>query len=117
MATKAQAQQAVSESTGFGLSDQYKVVTHSRGTTWVVESPEGLQLLVTLTEGGKNVMAVTSKKAPAKKAEVEEFLTGSIKIGRNTFEARKSLRDGQVYRLTREGTWATFTGTAKFQLG
>lgn len=117
MATKAQAQKAVSEGgTGFGLTSDYTVVTHSRGTTWVVESPQGVRILVTLTAGGDHVTAVTAQKGkPAKPAE-EEFLTGTIKIGRNVFEARKSLRDGKVYRLTREQTWAEFTGTARFTL-
>lgn len=102
--------------TGFayGLNGNEEVVTHSRGTSWVVRTGTGHYITVTLTEGGKHVVSVgPSSYGQPKAAKPATVVRGYIKIGRNTLMARKH-SDGRVERQDRAGNWATYTGTARF---
>jgi hypothetical protein len=105
----------------YGLTGNEEVVTHSRGTSWVARTGTGHYITVTLTEGGKHVVAVgpSSYGQPkAKKTEVpvRTFTLGYIKVGRNTLQARIDDETSEVQRLDRDGNWVAYTGTAKFNV-
>jgi hypothetical protein len=111
-----QAQQVVAEDGfSFGLTADHKVVTHSRGTSWVFQSPTGAYLTVTLTEGGNHVAAVGPSNYGQPKTsapKLQDWLLGTLTFGRNTIPARRH-SDGRIERNTKTdgtGEWVEYTG-------
>lgn len=109
------AEAMVTNGFAYGLTGNEEVVTHSRGTSWVVRTGTGHYITVTLTEGGKNVVAVgPSSYGTVRKTRTAGPALGHLVIGRNHIPARR-FSDGRVERNTKTdgtGEWVAYTGRA-----